>query len=79
MNIHTNIFNSHTGYDVIIYFWSGVIAEKKLSKIQLQAEFLESGSSEWMTKFYTLIVDNLPHEPAGNDVTDSFQSGAKCN
>ena len=35
VDIHTDIFYSHIGYDVIIYFRSEVIAKKKLSEITL--------------------------------------------
>ena len=43
-----DIVNSHTGYDIIIYFQSEVIAEKNYRKyrfIRPRVEFLENGLS----------------------------------
>ena len=44
-DIHTDIVYSHTGYDVIIYFRSEVIAKKNCQKYRIRLLFLENGLS----------------------------------
>ena len=77
-SISIDIVYSHTGYDVIAYFRSEVIA-KKLSKIQPPTA--SGGISREGFKIglrnLTCLLDNLPHKCAGNDVTRCFWSAAQ--
>ena len=59
-DINTDIVYSHTGYDVIIYFWLEVIAKncRKYCFWWLRAQYLENGSSEDEEIFKKLLEDN---------------------
>ena len=73
-DINTDIVNSHTGYDVIIYFRSEVIGGKR-SKIPTPSPTASGGISR---ERFKLIEDKQPYKPAGNGITSSFLLSAKC-
>ena len=79
MDIHTNIIYSRTGYDVVIYFWSKVMAEKLLkipgpvASCGISRERFKQGSRTFPCLLRTIGLTNLP------DMTSLAGSGRLQN
>ena len=81
MDIHTDLFYSHIGHDVISCFRAEVNAKQIVENTAsdgLGWNFSRTVQAR-ITTFYRLIGNNLPHKPAGYEITSCFRSAAKCN
>ena len=78
VDIHSDSFYSHNGYNIISYFPSKVIKKKLFKMSPLMAchpislERFKQGSPNLY--WNTLIRDNQPYKSAGYDVTCYFRS-----
>ena len=71
-----DIVYSHTGYDVIIYFPSEVIAKQTVENTTFDGfgrNFLRTVRAR-ITKFGIFLENNLPHNHAEYNITSSFWS-----